>query len=864
MALSLLSALLRLPPPPSKATDSCLSKSHLQDCPLPAPKPSLDPADKFNSQPIRHYLHPTTAVTATAAGAMSLKRFNADVRSARTQVESTGIPHIVSIDRGESDGEFVATFMHEELTNPIPVRLLAQAIDAYPNENNFMIFTDADDVPPSIMAAIDDLQNYSFGQNVLESIRDLSTRLVRALSPTDHDGDIRMHADDNNSDADDDDFFDGEYGDDDDAFGISSDRVAFGERLGSKMAAGVLKKIKQDLRKARHAGAKVGILSGVEHGARSHLLSLSIHATKLGVPEETLEAWDVEPSDYIVLLLNLEEPYPAAARLDTQSCDSYHVDFRFGKCRRYKPTLDSAQRAFNANIQQTAATDSPKTAKPAQPSDDGRHFKKLFISNSLEQYMNEYFLYLFKLRLNGVSSWDEANDMLIGIQTDSLASAEDTGKSNINAKGGGKSKGKAVAAGQAVEDSRTLPDILRHDSFGEPIEEMSTILVAMQFTTHYFVRCTEYCLRCHRKLDKEFEAMKPFVCPDPLCLFQYITMGFGPSVEHEVLTQPYVVDLLVTLCYASLQPGYQAYSPAQATKPKYAIRDFPTGLRLKVAKTQNTVGNSIKVSVDMNRNLIIVKNNEDLERLSGDSWVVLQHAMTKGAQMLTHQAHIKYIDRVTNSIELEIRHRDPIFDSLPNAGQIEMDLHVYDTEFDDLDDIGKASAMMAILNTLPPVSHLRQYLIQNPHSTLKTCPRVSSSALTLLNWIVASNRSFIMQVNQVDDRHATDRDSLDTIKTRKDEVIPSMGDHMVQFRFAQGTPDKEFGFHRALKGLEKDQTEFPTLFAWHGSAVQNWHSILRQGLDFKETVNGRAFGHGVYFSPHFGTSQVCDLCPCHP
>lgn len=33
------------------------------------------------------------------------------------------------------------------------------------------------------------------------------------------------------------------------------------------------------------------------------------------------------------------------------------------------------------------------------------------------------------------------------------------------------------------------------------------------------------------------------------------------------------------------------------------------------------------------------------------------------------------------------------------------------------------------------------------------------------------------------------------------------------------------------------------------------HSILRYGLDFKYVANGRAYGNGVYFSPHYSTSS---------
>ena len=44
------------------------------------------------------------------------------------------------------------------------------------------------------------------------------------------------------------------------------------------------------------------------------------------------------------------------------------------------------------------------------------------------------------------------------------------------------------------------------------------------------------------------------------------------------------------------------------------------------------------------------------------------------------------------------------------------------------------------------------------------------------------------------------------------------------------------------------------MFAWHGSPLQNWHGIVREGLHFKDTLNGRAFGNGVYHSLELLTS----------
>lgn len=791
---------------------------------------------------------------------MSLKRFNADVRSARTRLEETGIQGIVSIDRGDSDGEVVATFAHDHLAKLLPIRMLAQSADAYPDDNNFMLFTDVDDIPFAIAKALEDLQNYTFGQTVFESIRDLSTALNQAMSQTNGDGDASMDSLEDDAEADDEaDFYD--YGDDehDDAFGLSAGHPSLDNRSPTYMASGVSKKLKRDLRRARNAGAKVGIISG--RTAQLNVVSLSIRANKLGIPDEVLEAWDVEPSDYIVLLIRMEGPYPSAEKLSTDPVEFFTLKFRFGKCCRYKPTTVSAEGAFNAIPRRPTGAD---TSKPAQL-DDGA-FKKLFISNSLEQFMNENFLSLFKLRLTGCPTWDDANarlmDLSVRFQNSAIASPNES-----------KGKGKVVPAPVlATEGPRTLPALLILDSFTEPVEMMSTPLVAMQFATHYFVRCTEYCLRCHRKLDKEFEAMKPFVCPNPLCLFQYITMGFGPSVEHEILTQPYVVDLLITLCYSAVQttntvapaPGVQG-TPAAMGNLRFPIRDFPTGLRLKVprpprsSEDAESLGPFIPVLVDLDRETITVKNTKDLDGLSGDRWMMLQHTPHGPlAPTLMHEVYIKYVDRSTNSIQAQIRHKDPALHTIVLAGEVEMELHGYDAEFDDLDPAGKAKAMVYILNTLPPVSHMREHLVRRPHNTLKSCPEISPAALTLLTWIVASNRSCILQVSQVEDNHATDLSLLGTVKTREQEVIPSMGSNIIQFRFAQGTPDKELRFHRALKKMQaQGKTEYPTLFAWHGSSLKNWHSILRQGLDFVETLNGRAFGHGVYFSRSFNTSLVC-------
>src|SRR6218665_1470968 len=56
-------------------------------------------------------------------------------------------------------------------------------------------------------------------------------------------------------------------------------------------------------------------------------------------------------------------------------------------------------------------------------------------------------------------------------------------------------------------------------------DDISFPLVAMQYMLRHFVRCTEFCLVCHNKIEASFEALKPYVCSKPLCLYQYMALG---------------------------------------------------------------------------------------------------------------------------------------------------------------------------------------------------------------------------------------------------------------------------------------------------------------------------------------------------
>lgn len=99
-------------------------------------------------------------------------------------------------------------------------------------------------------------------------------------------------------------------------------------------------------------------------------------------------------------------------------------------------------------------------------------------------------------------------------------------------------------------------------------------------------------------------------------------------------------------------------------------------------------------------------------------------------------------------------------------------------------------------------------------------------ATPLLSWIVASNRSYL-------------------VKLAPEKELPMMCSHH-QFLMLSASPEQEEEF-------AKLKEKHGSVFAFHGSRSENWHSILRQGLrnasGTKLQLNGAAYGAGIYLSP---------------
>jgi ubiquitin-conjugating enzyme E2 Q len=177
----------------------------------------------------------------------------------------------------------------------------------------------------------------------------------------------------------------------------------------------------------------------------------------------------------------------------------------------------------------------------------------------------------------------------------------------------------------------------------------------------------------------------------------------------------------------------------------------------------------------------------------------------------------------------------------------------YDCEIDFLDEYSRGVALAMILHGMPSVLDMRSFLLKNPGQRLTSWSRLDKPALTLLQWIISSNRSLILQNDAVPRLQGGGHAIADPNPNRVEGLPPQW----MQFRFLQGTPERERIFTGEIATLsksEEDTAKFPTIFAWHGSTLHNWHSIIRTGLDFNKVINGRSFGDGVYMSNNFQVS----------
>ncbi|KAJ3823174.1 hypothetical protein F5880DRAFT_1613100 [Lentinula raphanica] len=160
-------------------------------------------------------------------------------------------------------------------------------------------------------------------------------------------------------------------------------------------------------------------------------------------------------------------------------------------------------------------------------------------------------------------------------------------------------------------------------------------------------------------------------------------------------------------------------------------------------------------------------------------------------------------------------------------------------DFDELDPQQMRASIMELLDSLPPIMDMKKHLEQNIkpgkskpklHET-PVAENVVPAAWKLLRWCVGSCTAYLEEISS------------------EEEKIVNVDNSWKQYRFSVGAPDAEAKFKAAVeesKAKDSNARKYPSLYAFHGSPLRNWHSIIRNGLWFKTISHGRAYGHGGY------------------
>ncbi|KAL7810971.1 hypothetical protein V8C44DRAFT_107921 [Trichoderma aethiopicum] len=779
---------------------------------------------------------------------MGQEQFNQDLAAAK-KLEIEGVS---KVRRGDSDGEVVFTWSPNDDTEPLDIQILILDVDTYPKVSSVLIFTVSEHSSPEISSLLERLSASLANKNIQAIIETTAEKLLtkpEACANASETAIVESSEDEWEADYDD-------YSDDlfEIACASSKSRIP-----NAKETAPSVARLKKELRIAQAAGIAIGIFPP-KSVRDADFYSLSLRVKKLGIPEHALEAWGLERCEYLVLLCRFPTIYLPISELMDSQLDNFKLQFRFGKCSKPKPSFDTARIAF------TSPSDGGPQGEDGsceEAADGNGSFIPLYVSNSINMLMNNHFLALLKTRRREGLSWDAALGRL----------HSDSG--NDHSPPTASADASAPEPSEAPVSENAIPS-LSHDYALDDGDDFSLPMAAMQFALRHLARCTKYCMVCHQRVEDGFEALKPYVCSNPLCNFQFLNLGLGASIEHEIVSNPYVVDILISFFAAAL------------AFPR-GLRNFPTGLNLKSIFTGSKTKEATRIAAEVCFQDKTIRFGPDLKTADintkvGDRlMIVLNTTENLPVPTILDGNYERHVCRVTKvayelyTFEVLATFTGPLKTarlsqevtptqlSHPKKDWMKAMLLRYDCEIDNLGEDDQIVALAMVLREIPSVLDMRSFLLKNPGQRLSSWSRLDKPALTLLQWIISSNRSLILQNDAVPRLEKVGCALLDRPDANPNRVegLPPL---WMQFRFLQGTPERERIFTGEIATLAKsegDAAMFPTLFAWHGSALHNWHSIIRTGLDFNKVANGRSFGNGVYMSNNFQVSLAYSRMGAH-
>ncbi|EFX04182.1 ubiquitin conjugating enzyme [Grosmannia clavigera kw1407] len=747
--------------------------------------------------------------SATKARVLEAQRkFSVALYDLQEFVQRSENTNIKAVTKGKADGELIISYAHKRLQDGLTIRVQCK-VD---NDNPPPIFQSALEKialrPPDwslcdLASKIED----SLDKAVLRRAHGCSNRDVYYVNESDSEYDSNAsHSSGDGSNTDDD-------------MAYSSDESVTDVNYLGKPKSSLVKRhvrrllkrrISHDLQQVESAGYAFEILRGTADGSDDLLISISTAVTKLGFSPAEILAWGLSTSAYIVFLIRVSGPYTPFESLLQDRRKQSSVSFRLGQCTEPVPSVGEA--AFIFGQRDTVLS------TPFQ-------YANLTISKNLQNHMEAFFWQIAQIKEDCNGTWEEAYGLFLQSDLDK----------------------KRKYSGSASYDSLKMA-------------RRSFPLVAMQFSLDQLERCRKYCPICHQPLAEGFQAVRPTVCLKPTCRFQCATIGLGPSVEHEILFRPGVVDLLVSLFYASLHSGSRRCSPALEELMFPLSAGFSgTYLWTELRGPQLEMAEMASLKSLQVGQLVFIRMRpshfaEHPRRpVHPDPWGEIRLAICPDS--LNYSNHSNYSKRsFTQEViySAVIKSINPglmlvTFEAksfpFPPHETLRAEIHIQDLNIYFPVLVSKARMLRHIMDSFPPVSQLRSHLQDHPQDDIESVPGVTPLAASMLRWIMATNQSCIMEMPW-DHR----------LK------LGISGSGWTQFCLLQAPPNEEarFGKARAKTAMKSNSGEpfsrYPSIFGWHGSPIQHWHSILRTGLDYNIATHGRSYGDGVYFSDDFSCS----------
>ncbi|KAI8819192.1 uncharacterized protein EV422DRAFT_535429 [Fimicolochytrium jonesii] len=609
--------------------------------------------------------------------------------------------------------------------------------------------------------------------------------------------------------------------------------------------------------------------------------------------EDQCAAWYLDVDKYVVILMKFDSAYGEVINHGHSKEHGYvkgmqgdpnmafhrqpQAQFR---CMLSSKPIVSAAEAFLCFQRSTAN----RTGSLEKEFSDGatqttEMLSPFLLSWTLCDLLETKFLPLLTYRLERGCSWTDAEAVIEGV--DAGAAAKDAAASILDTIVD--SLTKTASSRQNTTKKRPGKVWSELDAVSCPYQvayqeawahHLNLPLLVVRYVLRRLSLAAKYCLVCHKRTLSDFEPLKPYVCSADLCTHQFLQLGLGPSIELEVMHHPDVVDLLVSLAYTAALSSSLTPFPHGVGVEQVSQHDGGT------ARIVSKVGGSMTVQcygrcTTLRESDVIQfrhrKNDHSFKLLGVPSHSLMSGDLTCRCTFTVQRVPPSLEDNTalsnvslpytfvrstwsgwhTNAAvgSADMSLFTQTLDLLPKIRMLRKALkrqlsqansHDSDAEESDVDDGGaedsdeesKLQRAQALeeAKTLKMAQEKQNLTLLRRLTTLTLRPildPINPLIYPLLRWIICSNRSFIKELKG------------------STEKIAGVGVENVQFKMVMSTPEKEARFIRE-RNLHASSKNVKSLWAFHGSPLHNWHSILRTGLNTDRVAHGRAYGNGIY------------------